>query len=77
VQVHGFTAEEGSDFLQTYERGLEHARAAIEEGLAAEAEIQSRRRWLAISLIAIVAVLIGLGLKIRELSAGEQRIAST
>jgi hypothetical protein len=77
VQVHGFTAEEGSDFLQTYERGLEHARAAIEEGLAAEEEIQSRRRWLAISLIAIVAVLIGLGLKIRELSAGEQRIAST
>ena len=69
VLVHGFTAAEGTDFLETYERGLNHARAAIESGLEAREEIQARRYWLALSLIAIVAVLIALGLKIRELSA--------
>jgi hypothetical protein len=77
VQVHGFATEEGTDFLQTYEKGLEHARKAIEGGLEAQEEIQSRRRGLAVSLIAIVAVLIGLGLKIRELSVSEQKIANT
>jgi hypothetical protein len=72
VQVHSFVAAEGSDFFDTYETGLEHARAAIAEGLEAHSEIQSRRYWLAISLIAIVATLIALGLKIRALSVRER-----
>jgi len=71
VQVHGFTAAEGSDFLETHAKGLEHASTAIELGLEAQEEIQARRHWLALSLIAIVASLIALGLKIRELSRRE------
>ncbi len=73
VQVHGFTAAEGSGFLETHARGLEHARAAIALGFEAQEEIQARRRWLALSLIAIVATLIALGLKIRDLSRREAR----
>ena len=72
VQVHGFVADEGSDFHATYETGLEHARSAIAEGLEAHEEIESRRHWLAVSLIAIVATLIALGLKIRSLSLRER-----
>jgi len=73
VQVHGFSSAEGSDFIQTYEKGLEHARAAIAEGLEAQQEIQSRRFWLALSLIAVVATLVALGLKIRQISLREAR----
>jgi hypothetical protein len=76
VQVHSFVVSEGSDFLETYETGLEHARKAIAEGLEAQEEIQSRRHWLAVSLIAIVATLIGLGLKIRGLSLRERMVES-
>jgi hypothetical protein len=72
VQVHGFTAAEGSDFLETHSKGLEHAREAIVLGLEAQQEIQSRRYWLALSLIAIVATLFALGLKIRDLSRRER-----
>lgn len=72
VQVHSFTAAEGSGFLETHAKGLEHARTAIDLGLEAQAEIQARRHWLALSLIAIVATLIALGLKIRELSRRER-----
>jgi hypothetical protein len=71
VRVHGFSAAEGSDFLASYEKGLGHARSAIEMGIEAKREIQSRRHWLALSLIAILAALIALGLKIRQLSAAE------
>jgi hypothetical protein len=71
VRVHGFSAAEGSDFLASYEKGLGHARSAIEMGLEAKQEIQSRRHWLALSLIAVLAALIALGLKIRQLSAAE------
>ncbi len=75
VQVHGFTAAEGSDFLSTHAKGLEHAHTAIELGLEAQQEIQVRRLWLALSLIAVVATLVALGLKIRQLSRREARLA--
>ncbi|MFQ5525091.1 MAG: hypothetical protein ACE5GX_02410 [Thermoanaerobaculia bacterium] len=75
VRVHGFTVTEGSDFLETHAKGLEHAKAAIELGVEAQEEIQARRRWLALSLIAVVATLVALGLKIRELSRREARAA--
>jgi hypothetical protein len=74
VQVHAFTAAEGSEFLDTYEKGLNHARTAIDLGVEAKEEIQSRRHWLALSLIAIVAVLISLGLKIREISTTGSKV---
>ena len=72
VQVHGFNADEGSPFAKTHAKGIEHARAAIALGLEAQEEIQARRHWLALSLIAIVATLAALGLKIRELSGRER-----
>ncbi len=75
VQIHAFTAAEGSDFLKTHSKGLGHARAAIELGLEAQQEIQARRYWLALSLVAIVATLIALGLKIRQLSMREARLS--
>jgi hypothetical protein len=75
VQVHGFTAAEGSGFLETHAKGLEHAQAGIDLGLVAMEEIQARRRWLALSLIAVVATLIALGMKIRELSRLERAAA--
>ena len=72
VLVHEFDASEGSAFIEAHDRGLDHARAAIDAGLEAQQEIQRRRHWLALALIAVVAVLVALGLKIRELSRQER-----
>ena len=69
VLSHTFSTEPGGEFLERYEEGLAHADAALEQGQAALDEIQLRRRWLALSLLAVVLVLIGLALKIRQLSA--------
>jgi hypothetical protein len=76
VLVHGFSAAPESDFHEAYEAGLDHARNAMAKGLEAGKEIQARRKWLALSLLAVIATLIGLGVKINYLSRSEQEAAS-
>lgn len=66
--VHTFSTGEEGAFMTAYQRGLESARAAIEAGHSALEELRVRRRGLAASLVIILAVLIGLALKIREVS---------
>ncbi len=67
--VHGFAVGEGTEFHETQQEGLEHAWSAVSGGEAALAELGIRRRGLIAALFVIVLVLIGLALKIRQLSA--------
>ncbi len=67
VLVHGFDAEGDAAFAEKHAEGLENARAALAAGRAGLDELAFRRRGLAISLIFILAVAIGLALKIREI----------
>ncbi len=69
VLSHTFSTDPGGAFVKQAEEGLEQANAALEQGQAALDELDLRRRWLALSLLAILAVLIGLALKIRQLSS--------
>lgn len=69
VLLHSFDSGEESEFLKRQEEGLENAGAALEAGRAALDELAFRRRGLALSLVFIVLVVGGLGLKIRQLSA--------
>ncbi|MGE5176123.1 MAG: cytochrome c3 family protein [Hyphomicrobiales bacterium] len=52
--------------LKRADEGIEAANAGTKAGEKALAELQVRRKGLAVSLILIVLVLIGLGLKIRD-----------
>jgi hypothetical protein len=67
VLVHAFRTDPESAFSQRHAEGLEHARAALAGGREALAELEARRRGLALALGVIALVLIGLGLKIRSL----------
>ena len=69
VLLHGFSLEPGGQFLETHASGLEHAGAALAAGERALEELAFRRRGLALALVVILAVLIGLGLKIHQISA--------
>ncbi len=66
--VHSFSTAKGSPFVAKSEDGLAQARAALDAGQAAVGEVRSRRLGLAISSVFILLVLIGLGLKIRQMS---------
>ncbi len=68
VLVHSFSLEPNGEFLETHAGGLEHAGAALAAAQRALDELAFRRRGLALSLVVILAVLVGLGLKIRQLS---------
>jgi hypothetical protein len=68
VLVHTFSNAEGSPFVAKSKEGLVQARAALDAGQAAFDELRSRRRGLFVSSFFILLVLIGLGLKIREMS---------
>ncbi len=68
VLVHTFSSAEGGAFVEKHAQGLEHARAALAGGQRALGELSARRRGLVVSLVVIVLVLIGLALKIRQLS---------
>lgn len=70
VLVHTFSADEDGAFHEKYREGLESARAALESAREALDELAFRRRGLAVSLVLILLVLVGLGLKIRQLSRG-------
>lgn len=68
VLVHTFDASEDSQFVTQRKEGMDQARTALEKAQEALDELQFRRKGLAVSLVVILLVLLGLGLKIREMS---------
>jgi len=62
--------------MVAHAEGIAHADAALVAGEEALGELLFRRQGLAVALVLIVFVLIGLALKIRELSARERAAAS-
>ena len=68
VLVHTFNAATNSPFIQRRDQGLKVAQAGLAAGDAALGEISYRRKGLLVSLAIILGVLVGLALKIRELS---------
>jgi len=72
VLVHSFDAGEGSAFAEKHAEGLAHASDALEAGRAAIDELHFRHRGLAASLIVILALLIALALKIRQVGRVEE-----
>jgi len=68
VLVHTFDASEGSPFAKQHEEGIAQARSALDQAQSALDELKYRRRGLGVSLVVILLVLIGLGLKIRQIS---------
>jgi len=68
VLVHTFNAEEGGAFAEKHDEGQQHAVAALEGARKALEELGFRRRGLVVFLGLIVLVLIGLALKIRQMS---------
>jgi hypothetical protein len=71
VLLHTFDTSEGGEFTTVQAEGMGHAEAALAAGEAALGELLFRRQGLAVALVLIVLVLIGLALKIHELSARE------
>ncbi len=71
VLVHTFSAAPDGEFMKQYATGLTHARAALSAASDSMEELAFRRRGLAVALVVIVAVLIGLALKIRQVSGRE------
>jgi len=69
VLVHTFSTAEDSPFVKQHLEGVDFANQALTKGHDALDELGFRRRGLVVSLVLIVAVLIALGLKIREISA--------
>lgn len=68
VLVHSFALGEDSEFVVKQGAGMEHALAGLQAGEEALGELAYRRKGLVISLVVIVMVLIGLALKIRQIS---------
>ena len=68
VSVHAFAPE---PFTGVHAKGIEAARKAEQSGQNALAELQSRRRGLAVATLLIVGFLITLAIKIRRLPAPE------
>ncbi len=71
VLVHTFSAAPDGDFMKQYVSGLTHARAALSAASDSLDELAFRRRGLVVALVVILAVLVGLGLKIRQVSERE------
>jgi hypothetical protein len=76
VLVHAFDAGPGSAFAVQHAEGVARAQEALVGGREALEELAARRRGLLLSLLIILAVLVALGLKIRQLSAAEDRLPS-
>jgi len=66
VLVHSFSIAEEGEFMKKVASGLEHAERAQSAGAKALEELSSRRLGLGISLLFILLVLVGLGIKIRQ-----------
>ncbi|MFW6198190.1 MAG: cytochrome c3 family protein [Acidobacteriota bacterium] len=69
VLLHTFEIGEETPFREQHREGMEQASAALQAGHEALEELDWRRRGLAVALVIITLVLIGLALKIREVSA--------
>lgn len=67
VLVHTFSAAEGDAFLARYAEGMDHATTALDAGRQGLAELQFRRKGLAVSLVFVALLLVALTLKIRQL----------
>jgi hypothetical protein len=70
VLVHTFAMGDSSAFSRKAREGMDHADAALVAGKQGLGELGNRRRGLVISLTFIALTLLGLGLRIRSLSAG-------
>ncbi len=68
VLVHTFDAGDEAAFAEKHAAGLEGARAALAAGQEALEELDFRHQGLKLSWVFILLVLIGLALKIRQLS---------
>ncbi len=68
VLVHSFSAADDSPFRAKHQQGVVYAQQAITAGDVAIAELSSRRTGLWVSLGFIALLLVGLALKIREIS---------
>ena len=71
VLVHTFSSAPEGEFMKLHDEGLVHADLALEQAQTALDELAQRRQWLGLVLLAVVLVLIGLGLKIRQLSQND------
>jgi hypothetical protein len=72
VLLHSFAVGEDSEFVAQHLEGLAHASEASMAGESALEELWSRRQGLFVALALIALVLLGLYLKIREISARQQ-----
>ncbi len=73
VLVHTFSTTAEGPFSKTAVAGMQQVQVASQTGMAALEELEFRRRGLAASLVIILLVLIGLGLKIRALARHRDR----
>jgi hypothetical protein len=71
VLVHGFAGGPESEFVRTHAAGMEHASNALTLSREALSELGSRRSGLVRFLVVVAIVLVGLALKIRQLSRRE------
>jgi hypothetical protein len=68
VLVHGFSSAPEGAFLAKYREGTKHAESALAEARTGLDELGSRRRGLLVFLALLAVALIGVILKIRQLS---------
>ena len=71
--VHAFSVEA---VKKEGDPGLQISAKAYARGVRALDELQFRRKWLAVSLVIVLAVIAGLVVKIRQLDRREQRTPS-
>jgi hypothetical protein len=72
VLVHGFSAAEDGKFLGEYATGMKHADTALGGARRALVDLANRRRGLVVFLGFLVLALIGLALKIRQISVADR-----
>jgi hypothetical protein len=65
--LHGFSLDEGGELRKRFAAADQHAASAARLGEEGLAELQSRRRGLAGSLVLVVVALVALAVKIRQL----------
>jgi hypothetical protein len=65
--LHSYSLEEGDELRKRFAAATEHAVSAARLGEAALGELEKRRRGLGASLVLVLAALIALAIKIRQL----------
>lgn len=71
VLLHTFSTDPDGAFVAKQSEGMDSATAALQGAREALEELAFRRRGLAVALVIIVLLLVGLALKIRQLSRHE------